>query len=322
MCTAISFHTKDHYFGRNLDLEYRFEEQVVITPRRFPFAFRHAPAVAQHPAMIGMATVVDGYPLYYEAVNEYGVCMAGLNFPQNAHYFPLQKDRDNITPFELIPWVLSQSKNMADVRALLSRVSLLDEPFSAQYPLSPLHWMISVGSESLVTESTADGLHVCDNPVHVMTNNPPFAMQLWNLSSYIALSPNQPDNTAFPSIPLQPYSNGMGALHLPGDWSSASRFVRAAYTLHHASCGDTEEESVAQFFHMLDAVAMPRGCVQANGKPEITVYSCCCNADRGLYYYTTYENRAITAVDMHHAALDSSDLTDYPLETKPRIHTL
>lgn len=322
MCTAISFHTKDHYFGRNLDLEYRYEEQVVITPRRFPFAFRHTPAIDQHLAMIGMATVVDDYPLYYEAANEHGVCMAGLNFPQNAHYFPLQKGSDNITPFELIPWVLCQSKSMTDVRALFSRISLLDEPFSAQYPLSPLHWMVSARSESLVIESTADGFHIHDNPVHIMTNNPPFPIQLWNLSNYMALSPSQPENTAFPAVPMQPYSNGMGALGLPGDCSSASRFVRAAYMLHHAVCGDTEEESVAQFFHMLDAVAMPRGCVQVGGKPEITVYSCCCNADKGLYYYTTYENRAVTAVDMHQTDLDTSKLICHSLETKPCIRAL
>jgi len=322
MCTAISFNQTHHYFGRNLDLEYHYDEQVVITPRRFPFPFRRMPPMPQHYAMIGMATVADGFPLYYEATNECGVSMAGLNFPGSAHYFPLQKGKENVTPFELIPWVLGQCRNMDDVRALLSRISLLDEPFSAQLPLSPLHWMVSFKDENLVLESTADGLHTYDNPVRVTTNNPPFPMQLWNLSNYKALSSKQPENLLAPGVDLPPYSNGLGALGLPGDWSSASRFVRAAYVLHHAQCEDTEEACIAQFFHMLDAVAMPSGSVLAHGKPEITLYSCCCNADTGTYYYTTYENRAVTAVSMRRANLDGSALAGYPLETAPVIRYL
>ena len=322
MCTAISFSRTHHYFGRNLDLEYHYDEQVVITPRRFPFIFRRMPPMPQHFAMIGMATAVSGYPLYYEATNEFGLSMAGLNFPGSAHYFPMQEGKDNVTPFEFIPWVLGQCRNMDDVRGLLSHISLLDEPFSVQLPLTPLHWMISFRSETLVAESTADGLHVYDNPVHVMTNNPPFPMQLWNLSNYMALSPEQPENRLAPSIPLHAVSNGMGAMGLPGDWSSVSRFVRATYVLHHAQCEDAEDACVAQFFRMLDAVAMPCGSVLVHGKPEITVYSCCCNADTGMYYYTTYENRAITAVDMHGAALDSAALVCCPLDTAPAIRRL
>ena len=69
MCTAVSFTTKDHYFGRNLDLEVSFGEQVVVTPRNFPLPYRCLPTQDTHLALIGMATVVDGYPLYYEAAN-------------------------------------------------------------------------------------------------------------------------------------------------------------------------------------------------------------------------------------------------------------
>jgi len=320
MCTAISFHQTHHYFGRNLDLPYRYDEQVVITPRRFPFSFRRMPPMPQHYAMIGMATVADGFPLYYDASNECGVSMAGLNFPGSARYFPALDGRDNVTPFEFIPWVLGQCRNMDDVRSLLSRICLLDEPFSAQLPLTPLHWMVSDKNESLVVESLTDGLHVYDNPVHVMTNNPPFPMQLWNLQNYAKLSPEQPDPPLFPAVPFS--SGGMGAVGLPGDWSSASRFVRAAYVLHNAHCEDTQDACVSQFFHILDVVAMPGGSVLVHGKPDVTVYSSCCNADTGTYYYTTYENRAITAVSMRSAALDGTALAGYPLETAPVIRHL
>jgi len=236
MCTAISFHTKDHYFGRNLDLEYHYDEQVVILPRRYPLVFRKVGSLPSHHAMIGMATVVDGIPLLYDATNEYGVSMAGLSFPGSADYKPYAGECDNVTPFEFIPWVLGQCRDMAGVRELLARISLLDEPFSAQLPLSALHWMISWKKESVVVESTKDGLHVYDNPLGILTNNPTFDIQLWNLSSYLQLSPVQPENRLAPALPLSAYSNGMGALGLPGDLSSPSRFVRAAYTKLNSLC--------------------------------------------------------------------------------------
>ena len=266
-----------------------------------------------------MATVMDGVPLYYEATNERGVSMAGLNFPGSADYKPMAEGKDNIAPFEFIPWVLSRCADMSEVRACLSRVSVLAERYNDSLPLQPLHWMISWQDESIVVESVADGLHICENPVGVMTNNPPFETQLFGLNNYMSLSPVQPENAFAPGLPMTLYSNGMGALGLPGDLSSASRFVRVAYTKMNSACGDSEAESVNQFFHILGSVAMTRGAVLVHGKPEITIYSCCCNADTGVYYYTTYENSRITGVDMHREDLDGDRIVRFPLEKGPQI---
>ena len=100
----------------------------------------------------------------------------------------------------------------------------------------------------------------------------------------------------------------------PGDLSSASRFVRAAFTKLHAHAGESESESISQFFHILGSVAQQRGCVRLeDGSYEFTIYSSCCNTCKGIYYYTTYENSQITAVDMHREDLDGSTLISYPL---------
>lgn len=293
MCTAINFTSKDHYFGRNLDLEYTYEESVTITPKNYPFRFRMMGEMDHHYAMIGMAYVVDEYPLYYDATNEKGVSIAGLRFAGNAHYPAVAEGKDNVSPFEFIPWILSQCGNLQEVKKLLERVNLAAVPFSEELPLTPLHWMISCGEESLVVESTADGLHVYDNPVGVMTNNPPFPVQLWNLG-----------NTKM----------------IPADLESPSRFVRAVHVLKNSVCGASEEESVGQFFHILTAVEQQRGCNRMeNGLYEITAYSSCCNADRGIYYYVTYGNRQITAVDMRKENLESDSLVLYPLVKSEQI---
>ena len=293
MCTAINFTSKDHYFGRNLDLEYTYEESVTVTPKNYPFRFRIMGEMNHHYAMIGMAYVVDKYPLYYDATNEKGVSIAGLRFAGNAHYPAVAEGKDNVSPFEFIPWVLSQCSNLQEVKKLLDRVNLAKVPFSEELPLTPLHWMISCGEDSLVVESMADGLHVYDNPVGVMTNNPPFPVQLWNL-----------ENTKM----------------IPADLESPSRFVRAAHVLKNSVCGASEEESVGQFFHILTAVEQQRGCNRMeSGLYEITAYSSCCNADRGIYYYVTYGNRQITAVDMRKENLESDALVLYPLVKSEQI---
>ncbi len=313
MCTAISFKTKDHYFGRNLDLEYSYNETVTITPQNFPFKFRKAGDINEHYAIIGIATVMEGYPLYYDATNEKGLSIAGLNFPGNAYYLEHSYEKYNITPFELIPWILSQCKTVDDAKNLLSKTNLVNINFSNELPLTPLHWIISDSSYSIVAEPQKDGIKIYDNPVGVLTNNPTFDMQLHYLNNYMNLSADSPENTFADNINLSAYSNGMGALGLPGDLSSQSRFVRATFTKLNSVCDIVEEASVNQFFHILNSVAHPRGSVRVNGKYEITVYSSCCNTDKCIYYYTTYENSCKTCVDLKKENLSGNNLVSYPI---------
>ena len=320
MCTAINYHSNNHYFGRNLDVEHSYGERIVITPRNYVFCFHNMPSVEHHPAIIGMAAVIDGYPLYFDATNEYGLSMAGLNFPGNACYFPVKPDKDNIATFEFIPWILSQCKDVEQAKEILNKVNLTDISFNSQTPLSPLHWIISDKNTSLVVENVRDGLKIYDNPVGVLTNNPEFHMQMFNLNNYMHLSVNPPINELSDKLDLQVYSRGMGAMGLPGDLSSQSRFVRAVFTLLKSVSGDSENESISQFFHILGAVAQQRGCVNVDGKYEITLYSSCCNTDKCIYYYITYENSCITAIDMNKENLEAETLVEYNLCTKQNIY--
>lgn len=320
MCTAISFTTKDHYFGRNLDLEYSYIETVTITPRNYPLLFRKKESLNTHYAMIGIAYVHNGYPLYYDATNEMGLSMAGLNFPRNADYKPEISEKDNITPFEFIPWILGQCSTVKDAKVLLDKINLLEEHYNNKLPLSPLHWMISDRESSITVESVKDGLKIYENPVGVLTNNPTFDMQLFHLNNYMNLSPQRPENCFSDKVKLERYSNGMGALGMPGDWSSQSRFVKTAFTKLNSVCGTSEEESVSQFFHILGSVEHQRGCVDmGNNLYEITLYSSCCNTDKGIYYYRTYENSQITAVDMFRENLDEDKVITYPLIKEQQI---
>ncbi|MBR5444815.1 MAG: choloylglycine hydrolase family protein [Clostridia bacterium] len=337
MCTAIQW---NGCFGRNLDLWCSYGESVVITPGQFPFRFRCGEAMPAHYAMIGMAHVADGYPLYYEAMNEKGLAMAGLNFPGNALYHvpgTAAGGQTELAPWELIPWILGNFASAGEVREAFGTFRVVNTAFREDLPNTPLHWMIADRNDCLVLECTADGQTMTADPVGVLTNSPEVACHLYRLQEYMHLSPKTPENRFFPHpettpglpgfVPFtdtfHPCSGGMGAVGLPGDWSSASRFVKAAYLRANAIPGETAEGNMVRFFHMLEAVAMPAGAVivpyQGEEVPEITVYACCMDLTDGVYYYKTHENSRITAVDLHGAAPDGTELVIYPMETKTDI---
>lgn len=307
MCTAITFKAANHYFGRNLDLERSYGEGVVITPRNFKLRLRFLEPIDSHHAIIGMAKVIDSYPLYFEAANEKGLSVAALNFPYNAEYKPFADGKTNVAPFEFIPYLLSRCKSVSDVLKELENINLVKVNFSEELPLSPLHWLISDKESSITVECVAQGIQVYKNEIGVLTNNPTFDYHLMNLNNFLYLHEGEQENRLGAPF-FQKYSLGMGAMGLPGDFSSASRFVRAAFVKLKSVVPEKEEESVNQFFHILSSVAMPKGAVRAaNGEFEYTRYSCCINTDKCIYYYTTYEDTSIKKVDINSYPLDGKE---------------
>lgn len=323
MCTCITYENGDFYFGRNLDLEYAFGEKVVITPRNYRFSFRELPDLEQHYAMIGMAAVHGNYPLYAEAVNEKGLGIAGLNFPGNAVYKDRMDQKKNVAPYELIPWILGQCATVEEAGKLLEEVNLLNIPFAAELPLAPLHWMIADRNSAIVVEAVEDGVHIYENKYGVLTNNPPFPYYQVHLSNYQNLMSRVPENRFAKDLELPVLGQGMGAIGLPGDFSPVSRFIKAAFLKWNSSTDQDELSNVGQFFHILDGVAMVKGSVVTEeGKYDITTYSCCVNAEKGIFYYKTYENNQIQEVRMHNEDLESKELRIFELMKEQKINRL
>ena len=323
MCTAVTYQTKDFYFGRTLDHMRSYGEEITLTPRNFPLPFRETESISHHLAILGMACVLGGYPLYYDAINEKGLAMAGLNFVGYNHYFPSGSEKTDIAQFELIPWILGQCASVREARGLIENTNITGIPFRADLPAAQLHWLIADREEAITLETTAEGIRLWDNPVGVLTNNPPFDQQMLRLADYMQLSPAPPENRLCRQIPLSVYSYGMGAMGLPGDLSSPSRFVRAAFVKLNAFSDPSEADSVSQFFHILGAVEQPRGCCRISaGEYEYTLYTSCCNATKGIYYYTTYGNRQINSVRMQREDLNSRQLLRHPLRLQEQAYFL
>ncbi len=309
MCTSIFYKTKNSYFGRTLDYEFSYGEKITITPRNYPFKFRYLKENNNHYAIIGMAHIENNYPLYYEAMNEKGLAIAGLNFVNNAKYNEVINKKNNVCQFELIPYILINCTNIDEVKKILKKINITNTPFSGNLPCSSLHWMVSDLNNSIVIESTKDGLNIYDNEIGVLTNNPPFINQLENLNKYQYLS-NENKNDSYNEAY---FSRGLGAVGLPGDLSSMSRFVRVYFTKKYSLSSEEETKSVGQFFHIMNSVNQQRGCCKLNDKYEITIYTSCLNLNEGIYYYNTYNNKQLSAINLFKENLNNNNLITYEL---------
>lgn len=318
MCTSIALF-ECNCFGRNLDLDRRFGEQIVIMPRQFPLRFQRTDDLDHHHAMIGMAAVIDGHPLYAEAMNEHGLYMAGLNFPGNAQYTQtIPEGNTALAPYELIPWILGTCKSIEEAKEKIHRLTLARIPFMKQdghaLPLAPLHWHIADHRGALVLETMKCGTFLYEDPIGVLTNNPPFPFHQMNLNQHQHLSASPVQNKIAPTLDLQRFGEGMGAFGLPGDCSSPSRYIRAAFHQLNSRCADQEHDRVSQCFHLLDTVAMPRGSViTEQGHEDITIYACCMSKATQTYYCKTYESAGICAVSMRPEMMDDKQLHIYDL---------
>lgn len=324
MCTSLAFITKNQfYFGRNLDLECGYGEHVVVTPSHYPFHFTNGLTSDIHDPLIGMAMVMHDYPLYYEAANRHGLAIAGLNFPGNAVYHQPKDGYINVSPYELIPYILTQYHCLKDLQNDLPKFNLTDIAFDPSLPLAPLHWMVSDGHTTLILESMKDGLHVYTNPYHVLTNNPPFWFHQENIVNYMNVTNKVADNRFSKQLEIQPVGAGFGGIGLPGDASPASRFVKAAFLRANLPSMEDENQAVSQFFHILDAVAMVKGMTYtSSGQYDLTLYSGCINVTKGIYYLKRYDHINVAAIDLTKVNTDGDQLLIYEQPNDSMVNTM
>ena len=295
MCTAIAINGSSSVFGRTLDVECSYGERIVIAPCGSDIGARSL----SHPKIIGSATVADGIPLFYDAMNEHGLCAAALNFPRSAVYLPTVKGKRNLPSFALIPTVLSECRSVDEATELLNHVNITTESFSADLPATPMHWIVSDGKFSVVAEPLADGLKVTATPYGVLTNEPHYQYHLLHLEHYCAMHPASPENRMLRYHSGEVFSGGMGAMGLPGDFSSPSRFVRAVYAREYTLSDGSEWGEVNRFFHVASCVSVPEGCSYfTDGGPSRTLYTSCFDTTHMSYYVKSYSAQSITKISL------------------------
>lgn len=314
MCTALSIKTTNgiSFFGRNMDLEYNFNQSVLVIPRNYEYENKVTNKMVKGKyAIIGMGCVIENHAAMADGMNEKGLACAGLNFPGYAYYEKeAVEGKENIAPYDLILWILFNHETVEEVKEAIKNLELVGVPLNEHYPLPTLHWIISDKSgKSIVVEKTKDKFAVYDNYIGVLANNPTFDWHLTNLNEYINLTEKQPKETKWCDQIIKPLGVGIGTKGIPGDFASVSRFVRMAFIKSRMPKVDDDKSAISQFFHMLDYVAMVKGGVMTEeGVEDITIYSCCMNQEKGIYYYKNYDNNRINAIDMNKEDLSGNEI--------------
>lgn len=313
MCTCIMLKNKTTLFGRNMDNYFSFNEQIVIVPKNYNITFKNETNIESHYAIIGMGTIIDNYPLLADGANEKGLAIAALSFKDNAIYYKKEKDKINLAPYEMMLYLLATCKNIKEVKSVLKRINITNEHFKKDVLLTDLHFMISDLNESIVIETTCEGMKIYNNPVNVLTNNPIFPYHLENLKNYMHLNVNDSFNFLYPSIELKSNSFGQGSFGIPGDYSSSSRFIKAVFVKENLLLTSDINDTINQFFKCLDSVSMVKGVVNTIYGFEYTRYTCCIDLNSLNYYYKTYDNSEVNIINLFNEDLNSKKLIAYKI---------
>lgn len=311
MCTGVRFTDTDGnmYFGRNLDWSCGYGETMVATPSGYTLDFAFG-VQDEHRPLLGVGIIAEGKPLYFDCANEAGLAVAGLNFPGYAQY---EKDavegKTNVAAYEFPYFIARNFETVDEVEAALPNIAIVAKAVNDVYPVSLLHWIIGDSKRSISVEYMADGMHVYHNGVDAMTNQPTFAYHLENLRNYMNVHPEFEEPVTWGTQELTPWGSGVSMHGLPGDFSSPSRFVRAAYINTHYPEQQGEQNNVTRLFKTLQSAAMVLGGAQmGNGDFEYTIYSDCFSAKTKTYYFNTYEDPSIKSYAMADFDMDGTEL--------------
>lgn len=322
MCTALTLTTNEgyHLFGRNMDIEFSFNQSVLFVPRQFSYQNLALNEIEKtNYAMIGMGTLIDEHPCYADAMNEKGLACAGLNFPGYAYWEDeVVQGQINIPPYDLILWVLSNFETVQQVKNELEKLNIVGKALNKNTPLPTLHWIVTDKTgESIVIEKTKETLSVFENKLGVLTNAPTFDWHTTNLDQYIGVDSVQLEEVKWGSQELKPLGQGTGGIGLPGDFSSPSRFIKVAFLKSHSVVDEGDFSGLIEFYHILNAVAMVKGSVVTpQHMNDITQYTCCMSLEQGIYYYNTYNNNQINAIDLNKEDLNGQELKIFEYKDK------
>lgn len=244
-------------------------------------------------------SIVDGF-------NDAGLTVAGFYFNQYAQYVSL-KDADpsrSMNAIDFSGWALGTCASIAELREAINNITIADIAVPGWGSAAPpFHWIAyDLDGSAVVIEPRGGTLVVTENPIGAMANSPDFDFHLKNLGNYLNIQPLNVNTSDVFGTQIIASSQGTGALGLPGDGTSPSRFVRAAYySASHASPINAYD-GIHEVFHLLNMFDIPVGSVQAvEGNmhaAEWTLATCARDPKAGEYYWRTYGDQTIRKVSL------------------------
>lgn len=303
MCTAITVQTpgKDTYLGRTMDFSYPLEPELYFTPKGYEWNnILNTHRTANRYSYMGIGQNLS--PIAFaDGVNEMGFAAAALYFPGYAAYDPTETQDftiPSIAAVELVGFLLGLSSSVEQACGILRSIRIVGTKDSVTNSIAPLHWLLAdKRGTCMVVEKTGDRLHLTDNPMGVLSNSPDFQWHMTNLRNYMNVAPSQSPETEWNQVKLSPFGQGAGTFGLPGDYTSPSRFVRAAYQKSHTSVPSGRDDAVTACFHIMETVSIPKGIVVTDRETDdYTQYVSFMNLSTKEYFFKTYHNSEISAV--------------------------
>ncbi|QGY40410.1 linear amide C-N hydrolase [Pseudodesulfovibrio cashew] len=258
-------------------------------------------------AKYGLAGVLLMNRVINTGMNEAGLA-GGMFFHKGfAEYakYDAGKAAVSMAPSALLTYILSNFATVDEVKQGLSAIRVVPVVDPALGIPFPLHAMITdPAGNAIVIEFKGGKAIVFDNPVGVITNNPTFDWQLTNLRNYGNLSNTPFADTKWGDYEITPLAGGSGMLGLPGDFTSPSRFVRAAAFVQTARKTTGGEDTVQEAFRILDSfdlsATQSEGSAGATGPSLLagTQYTVLNDTKNKIIYYHTMFNRRVRMVDL------------------------
>lgn len=308
-CTGISLSAKDgsRVVARTVDWAAEpMESGLVVVPRgHWHRVFTSSGDYGlEFKSIYGYVGIYAEYePFIIEGVNESGLS-AGLFFYPGHEDLLCEEPEDSqhtLTDMQFVSWVLARFSSIEQVKKGLKEVDLV----SLDHRIGSVHWRIAEPSGRMVVVEVVDGVPVFyENPVGVLANSPDFPWHLKNLNNYINIAPgNAPDATLNNKLRLRSLGQGSGMLGLPGDFTSPSRFVQAAFFSSTAPMGNTGFDAVTQAFHILNQFDIPIGAqhqesMVPEGLPSATQFTVAIDQKGMKLYYRTAWNMNIRCVEL------------------------
>lgn len=244
-------------------------------------------------------------PIVVDGINEEGLYFGAFYFKGLAEYekiTPANRTKA-ISSEELGTYILSQFATVDEVKSALPNLTIVGTWIKEIDSFAPFHYAITDRSgESIVVETTVDGLKIFDNTVNAVTNNPTYDWHLTNLNNYVGLTAENRGPQTVGRQKVMPFGEGTGLFGLPGDHSSPSRFVRATAFANSILPSETAEDAVFSAFHLLNHFDIPKGSIREEIQDELftdyTVWTSVADTKNSVYYYKTYQTQQVEKVDL------------------------
>ncbi len=327
-CTGIQLEGEDGTVVRGRTMEwgsFDMETRLQVVPRDTNFVGLTPEGLIGHKwkSKYGFAALAVLEGIVTDGMNEKGLSAGGFfhnGFAEYTPYDPAKADI-SIAPGDFLTFILSNFADIEELKEGLSKISVVPVIAEKIGMPWPAHAMVTQpDGKCIVIEFTEGKIMIYDNPVGVITNNPNFPWHLTNLGNYGYIS-NQPfEGKKWGDLEITPLAGGSGMLGLPGDFTSPSRFVRAAVFSQYSRRTKGGIDTVNELFRILDnfnegiSQAEGSGMAGAVNMPSATQWTVAFDTKNLTVYYHTMYNRRIRKADLKNVDFSRQPAREIPLD--------